>query len=179
MDAVTVHRPQDGTGPWVFMNLPSWEHGLQGAAAKPAFIEIFFPPSTASSQRFYCLPHQNCSWNKFVPPVLHGKSFFLSSPKETPVGVFIVASNLCFGHCDAGASLASATEDIDPEQWREKGKKFFLRWRGRGVSSAHCFLLRFHCCKLHWEANLVQLHWGLDRIFSAGWQPSHICKIIS
>lgn len=36
---------------------------------------------------------ENCSWNKFVPPLFHGKSFFFpSSPKEAPGGISIVAS---------------------------------------------------------------------------------------
>ena len=67
--------------------------------------------------------------------------FSVSSPEKIPTCVSTVASSLCRGHCDSGASLASAPEDTDPEQWREGERKFFLRWRRR-VCLADCFLPR-------------------------------------
>lgn len=70
-----------------------------------------------------------------------GSPFSISSPEKIAIGVSIVASSLCCGHCDSGASLASATEDTDPEQQRERERKFFLRWRRR-VCLADCFLPR-------------------------------------
>lgn len=104
---------------------------------------------------------ENCSWNKFVPPLFHGKSFFSFLSQGSSWRYLHCGLHPSFGLCDSGACLASASEDIDPEQWREREKKFFLRWKERGVSPADYFLLRvqFHCCNyiegLHWAPDLV------------------------
>lgn len=80
---------------------------------------------------------------------------------------------LCFVCCDTGVSLASTTEEIDQ------------RGGGKGRRNSCCdgmdrksplqiafYWERVHCYKLHWEADWIQLHWGLNRFFSAGWQPN-------
>lgn len=160
------------------MNLPSWEHYPQGAAARSSAVEIFFPPNTASSPKCYCLPYQNYSRNKFVPPVFPGKSFFPSSPKETPVGVSIVAS---ISPPVTQVPLLPLPLRTVTQSSGGKGRRG-SSWGGKekeSVLQTAFYWERFQCCRLHWEADSVQLHWELNRIFLAGWQPHHICNISS
>ena len=118
------------------------------------FIEIFFRPNTVSSQRFYCIPRQNRSWNKFVPPVFCGKSFFhfLSwenchrclhcglQPLLWPLWLRCL-SRLChWGHW--------------PRAAEGKGEEILLEMEKESLSCRLLSTGRFHGCKLHWETEI-------------------------
>ena len=130
--------------------------------------------------KFLSLTPLELFMNKLVPPVFCRRHF--SSPEGTSVGV---CSSLyfCFGRCNTGDSLASTTRKLIRAMEGERRNS----WARKGY--VFCRLLsperererereRVHCYKLRWEANLVQLHWGLNRFFS-GLQPNHICSIFT
>lgn len=157
-----IHGAQDSMGPGVFMNyqlgtLPS------ACSCRAWFIEIFFPPSTVSSQRFYYIPRQNRSWNKFVAPVFCGKSFFRFLSWENPYRCLHCGlqpllwplwrrclSCLCrWGHW--------------PRAAEGKGEEILLEMEKESLSCRLLSTERFHGCKLHWETE-IWFSW-LDRIF--------------
>lgn len=113
------------------------------------FIEIFFPPSTVSSQRFYYIPaktvmKQVCRF----PPVFCGKSFPFSSPGGNP---WWVSSLWPPASAVAGGSdvvLASAAGDTDPEA-EGKGEEILLEMEKESLSCRLLSLRDSTCCKLH------------------------------
>lgn len=109
------------------------------------FIEIFFPPSTVSSQRFYYIPRQNRSWKQVcrLQFSLREVLFPFPSPEEIPVGVFTVASSLCCGRCDYRCFLASPLGTLTRAA-EGKGEEIFLEMEKESLSCRLLSTERFH-----------------------------------
>lgn len=156
--------------------VPSWSHCPQGAAIKPASSRASLPFHTPSSKISYSLFHQNC-WNKLILPVYSRSPFFLPIPRNLCRSLHSSLC-LCFGLCDTGASFAATTGEIDQSSEGKGRRNPWVRKKGKSLLQTALYWERFNCSRLHWGADVVQLHWRLNRFFSV-WQPNHICKIFS
>lgn len=93
--------------------------------------------------------------------------FFLPSPKGTHIDISIVAST---------SALATVTQvPLSPRPLRKltrategKGEEILVEMERQSSLQIAFYWERFHCYKLPWEADLVLLHWDLNRFFSAG-----------
>lgn len=159
------------------MNLPSQGHCPQGTATEPASSRdsLPSPPPLPKVPLAYLTSsvHETSLFLQFSMIFLVWFFFFSFFSQGNSCRHLHCSLYLCFVCCDTGVSLASTTEEIDQ------------RGGGKGRRNSCCdgmdrksplqiafYWERVHCYKLHWEADWIQLHWGLNRFFSAGWQPN-------
>lgn len=171
----TVHAVQGSTGHGSWWTSTSGNCALKAQTQTLLLVEISFPPTLLHPKVPIPYPTRT----------IHGTSLFFQFSMEV-LFFFPLQATHVEVFLPSASALATVTQVplLPPPLGKltravgRKGEEILEVGRKKSLLQTAFYWERFSCSKLHWEADLVQLLWGLNRFFS-GWQPKHICKIFS